>query len=80
MSDVITVKEVKNFLKLSDSTIYKLISRGEIPAFRIGDSRRFDMEEFKAMVENAKQGIRDGCKAPSSSQNLYCLPSRGGSK
>ena len=64
MSDIVTVKEVKNFLKFSESTIYKLISTGEIPAFRIGDSWRFDMEEIKAMVENAKQSIRDSCKVP----------------
>jgi excisionase family DNA binding protein len=55
MTNIVTVKEVKNFLKLSESTIYKLISEGEIPAFRIGDSWRFDMEEIKAMVENAKK-------------------------
>jgi excisionase family DNA binding protein len=48
---------------LSESTIYKLISEGEIPAFRIGDSWRFDMEEIKAMVENAKKRIKDNLKA-----------------
>jgi len=63
MTNIVTVKEVKNFLKLSESTIYQLISEGEIPAFRIGDSWRFDMEEIKAMVENAKRRIRDNLKA-----------------
>ena len=63
MTNIVTVKEVKNFLKLSESTIYQLISEGEIPAFRIGDSWRFDMEEIKAMVENAKRGIKDNLKA-----------------
>jgi excisionase family DNA binding protein len=63
MNNIVTVKEVKNFLKLSESTIYKLISGGEIPAFRIGDSWRFDMEEIKAMVENAKKRIKDNLKA-----------------
>jgi excisionase family DNA binding protein len=63
MANVATVKEVKNFLKLSESTIYKLIYEGEIPAFRIGDSWRFDMDEIKAMVENAKKRIRNNLKA-----------------
>ena len=63
MTNIGTVKEVKNFLKLSESTIYKLIYEGEIPAFRIGDSWRFDMDEVKAMVENAKKRIKDNLKA-----------------
>jgi excisionase family DNA binding protein len=63
MANVATVKEVKNFLKLSESTIYKLIYEGEIPAFRIGDSWRFDMDEIKAVVENAKKRIKDNLKA-----------------
>ena len=63
MSDIVAVKEVKDFLKLSGSTIYKLISEGEIPAFRIGDSWRFDMGQIKAMVENAKKRSKDNLKA-----------------
>ena len=63
MTNIGTVKEVKNFLKLSESTIYKLIYEGEIPAFRIGDSWRFDMEEIKAMVENAKKRAKENIKA-----------------
>jgi excisionase family DNA binding protein len=63
MSDIVTVKEVKDFLKLSGSTIYKLISEGEIPAFRLGDSWRFDMGQIKAMVENAKKRSKDNFRA-----------------
>jgi excisionase family DNA binding protein len=63
MPNIGTVKEVKSFLKLSESTIYKLIYEGEIPAFRIGDSWRFDMDEIKVMVEKAKKRVKDSLKA-----------------
>jgi excisionase family DNA binding protein len=63
MNNIVTVKEVKNFLKLSESTIYKLIASREIPAFRVGDSWRFDMDEIKTVVESAKKKMRTKVKA-----------------
>ncbi|MBA4393915.1 MAG: DNA-binding protein [Desulfobacca sp.] len=40
MSTIVTVKELGQFLKLTESTIYNLASRGEIPGFRVGRSWR----------------------------------------
>ncbi len=60
MSQIITAKEVAEYLKLSESTIYKLASNGEIPGFRIGDSWRFDMADVLDSIENYKRVIRPG--------------------
>ena len=54
MADIVTAKEVGQFLKLTDSTIYKLAATGEIPGFKVGKSWRFDMEEIIQMVDNLK--------------------------
>jgi len=54
MANIVTAKEVGQFLKLTDSTIYKLAATGEIPGFKVGKSWRFDMEEIFRMVENLK--------------------------
>jgi excisionase family DNA binding protein len=54
MADIVTAKEVGQFLKLTDSTIYKLAATGEIPGFKVGKSWRFDMEEIIRMVDNLK--------------------------
>jgi excisionase family DNA binding protein len=58
MATIVTAKEVSQYLKLTESTIYKLASMGEIPGFKIGKSWRFDMEEvlkrIKAMKGNSK--------------------------
>lgn len=58
MPQIITAKEVAQYLKLSESTIYKLASNGEIPGFRIGDSWRFDMDEILNLVKECKRAIR----------------------
>ncbi len=55
MSKIVTAKEVGQYLKLSESTIYKLASNGDIPGFKIGDSWRFDMEEILRMIRGAKR-------------------------
>jgi len=59
MEKILTAKELSQFLKLSESTIYKLASNGEIPGFKIGDSWRFDLEEIQKMIrESKKRGLR----------------------
>lgn len=50
MANFVTAQELGNYLKLSDSTIYKLVKIGKIPGFKIGDSWRFDMDEALSPV------------------------------
>lgn len=39
-----TVREVCAYLKVHQSTIYRLLKRKEIPAFRVGSDWRFNQE------------------------------------
>ncbi len=55
--NIVTVKELSEFLKISNSTIYKLASTGEIPAFRIGDSWRFDMDRIRGLLGQAQSNL-----------------------
>ena len=55
MAKIVTAKELGGYLKLSDSTIYKLASNGEIPGFKIGDSWRFDLDEIIMLITKAKK-------------------------
>jgi len=56
MERIVTVKELVSFLKLTEATIYKLASTGEIHGFKIGDSWRFDMNEvMKVFRKNEPQ-------------------------
>jgi excisionase family DNA binding protein len=55
MGSIVTAKELSQFLKLSESTIYKLATTGELPGFKIGDSWRFDMDEVTEVINKAKR-------------------------
>lgn len=41
MSEVLTTRELAEYLKLSERSIYRLLERGEIPAFKVGGQWRF---------------------------------------
>jgi excisionase family DNA binding protein len=62
MEKLITAKELAQFLKLSESTIYKLASNGEIPGLKIGDSWRFDQQDIERMIRSVKRGSRNSRK------------------
>jgi excisionase family DNA binding protein len=47
---IMTIDEVASFLKLSKITIYKLVKKGDIPAFRVGNSWRFQRDKIETMV------------------------------
>ncbi len=55
MTHIVTAKELSDYLKLSDSTVYKLALNDELPGFKIGDSWRFDMDEVIEHIK-AKKG------------------------
>jgi excisionase family DNA binding protein len=52
---IVTAKELSQYLKLSESTIYKLAANGEIPGFKIGDSWRFDLDEVMGKIRGIKR-------------------------
>ncbi|OGZ34621.1 MAG: hypothetical protein A2174_02450 [Candidatus Portnoybacteria bacterium RBG_13_41_18] len=72
MPKLITAKELGKYLKLSDSTIYKLASNGELPGFKIGDSWRFDFNEIVAMIKERtkKEKNKEGGKRDVEDESL----------
>jgi len=55
MANIMTAKELGQYLKLSESTIYKLATVGDLPGFKIGDSWRFDMEEILTAIKHGRR-------------------------
>ena len=47
VSEIMTVQEVAEFLRLHQNTIYHQIETGELPYFRIGKSIRFSREQVE---------------------------------
>jgi excisionase family DNA binding protein len=50
MVRIVTVKEVATLLKLKESTVCALAAAGKLPAFKLGKSWRFDMEEVERWI------------------------------
>ena len=40
-TDVMTVRELSDYLRVHPSTCYRLLKRREIPSFRVGSDHRF---------------------------------------
>lgn len=55
MANIVTAKDLGKYLKLSESTIYKLTLEGELPGFKIGDSWRFDMDEILKLIKKVRK-------------------------
>ena len=48
--EIMTVYEVAEYLKLHYMTVYRMVKRGDIPAFRIGIDWRFRREEIQRWI------------------------------
>jgi excisionase family DNA binding protein len=52
--DIMTVREVAEFLKVTERTIYRLAAESQIPSFKVGGSWRFRRADLvKWMSEQA---------------------------
>ena len=60
--DILTIKEVAEYLKVTERTLYRLAQEGRIPAFKVGASWRFKRADIDAWIENQKPNAieRDG--------------------
>lgn len=52
-----TTEEIAKLLKVSKLTVYDLIKKGELPAYRVGKQMRVDSVDLEAYKQNAKSGV-----------------------
>lgn len=53
-NDIITIKEVAAYLKLTEKTAYRLTAEGKIPGFKVGGSWRFKRSDIERWIEEKK--------------------------
>ena len=58
MSTVLTLDEVAEFLRVHPSTVYRLVKKRNIPAFKMGSDWRFNKERIDEW--RLKQEMGDG--------------------
>jgi len=54
-SDIMTVEDVATFLKVTERSIYTLLTRQEIPAFKVGGSWRFSRKELENWIKSQQK-------------------------
>ena len=57
-SDIITIKEVAEYLRIKEKTVYDLVAKGKIPGFKVGGAWRFDKTDIDKWIEEQKKGQR----------------------
>jgi excisionase family DNA binding protein len=62
MITVLTVEEVSQFLRIHRSTVYRLLRKRSIPAFKLGSDWRFNQESIERWVKQLEvpDGVPDG--------------------
>ncbi|EOG8302634.1 helix-turn-helix domain-containing protein [Yersinia enterocolitica] len=51
---ILTLKELAEYLKLTEKTAYRLAAEGKLPGFKVGGSWRFKLVDIEAWIEFKK--------------------------
>ena len=52
--EILTLKEVADYLKLAEKTAYRLAAEGKLPGFKVGGSWRFKHQDIQQWIEERK--------------------------
>ena len=55
MARVLTLEEVASYLRVHPSTIYRLLKKKQLPAFKVGSDWRFNLESIDRWRTEAEQ-------------------------
>ncbi|MFC2014839.1 response regulator [Chloroflexota bacterium] len=58
MTELMTVQEIAEYLRVTEKTIYRLLKRGSIPATRVGRSWRFDKTGIDGWLQRNSVGTK----------------------
>jgi excisionase family DNA binding protein len=54
-----TVRQVVGYLNVDEKTVYRLVSRGELPGFKVAGTWRFKKHDIDRWIEERKVASRD---------------------
>jgi excisionase family DNA binding protein len=52
---ILTIREVAEYLKVTEKTVYGLAQKGKIPGFKVGGQWRFKREDIDQWIEDGKE-------------------------
>ena len=50
-TDIMTIREVAEYLKIAEKTAYRLAAEGELPGFKVGGSWRFRQADIDRWID-----------------------------
>ncbi|WP_419739823.1 methylation-associated defense system helix-turn-helix domain-containing protein MAD1 [Ruegeria sp.] len=50
-TDIMTIREVAEYLKIAEKTAYRLAAEGELPGFKVGGSWRFRQADIDKWID-----------------------------
>jgi excisionase family DNA binding protein len=59
----LTVREVAAFLSVDEKTIYRLVTKGDIPGFKVLGSWRFQRHDLEQWIQVQKDAARVSLKS-----------------
>lgn len=58
--EILTIKQVADFLKVTERTIYRLAAAKKIPAFKVGGTWRFSRADIDSWIRQQAMQAREG--------------------
>jgi excisionase family DNA binding protein len=58
--EILTIKEVADFLKVTERTIYRLAAAKKIPAFKVGGTWRFSRADIDRWIRQQATQTQEG--------------------
>lgn len=49
--EILTVKELADYLKIAEKTAYRFVSEGKVPGFKVGSAWRFRKAEIDRWIK-----------------------------
>ena len=57
---VITIKELSEFLKVKEKTLYQWAESGQIPCLKLNGALRFDLDDIQKWILSCKRSPSEG--------------------
>lgn len=58
-AEILTIKQVADYLKVTDRTIYRLAAAKKIPAFKVGGTWRFSRADIESWIKHQSMDALD---------------------
>lgn len=73
MTELITVEEVADYLRVTKKTIYRLLRQGKIPATKVGHQWRFDKAAIDKWLQRSSVGTKANILVIDDEQSIRLL-------